>query len=880
MKKILNLLMITMLIFVGIVAQAQSSCPASGDVTLSSVTSTPNTCGGNGSITATFTPFGSSSNVTVQLLKSGTVLTSVVNQGSPHTFSNLQPGTDYQVRVICSTNNNTIYVTQNASVANNYTPISNANISISNVCTNFTPGGTITVNGVTGGVGPYQYKVVQSNNPSFPETTGTYVTTNTFNVAAFGTYQIRVKDNCGNYMTFTRTLSPSVPPVRFYWKSKDICNSNQVEASTWWLTNDLTGGNANSSDYFPSAGIKLTIRSNNASGAILYDGTYTGGTFNYTPNTSHIYHATATNACGVTTTYIHTLDEPENNPEFLNFVPVASTSGCGASELETILINFGSQFFWKFPVTITVKNASNTTIHTSTSNGGIWSVSNLPVGTYTVTVTDSCSPTNSLTKTVTNPQSAGTPTLTLNSRPKWRCETGGVMALTQTGTIQAVIEINGYFPDRNNAIVKILSGPSNVGVNATYIDNRYWGWTNMLPGNYTVSYTSCNGTPYTGSFTINNNTDVLDQSISSTATSFCSGGGNITSNFIYDGASSFTVQLLNSSGTVIASNSTGNFSNVSPGTYSTRIYIQPCNTPSKYYYVNGNSVTITNSATGPSISSSVGVICEDASGNPLSTGSAYLDLNGVAPLKLQYRVSGSSTWTEINNAPTNTTISGLIANTLYELQLSDGCGGSTTSTVIIKTMGSLSSSNTVHPCNGSPYALTIPYYSGATYEWLNPQGAVVSSTRTYSVSSWNNSYNGTYLAKITWTNCVTRFVYVTVNSNQCGQPITEACYKNPVTAPNPIPSLHGITSLSRAGKDVSDQDNWPMVRQSAHTVLEAKTKGFVINRVATDTATGQVPTSVIASPQEGMMIYDTTKNCLKVFDGASWKCMTVATCPD
>lgn len=44
-------------------------------------------------------------------------------------------------------------------------------------------------------------------------------------------------------------------------------------------------------------------------------------------------------------------------------------------------------------------------------------------------------------------------------------------------------------------------------------------------------------------------------------------------------------------------------------------------------------------------------------------------------------------------------------------------------------------------------------------------------------------------------------------------------------------------------------------------------------------------TLVITTPVEGMMVYDTTNNCLKVYtsnDGGStfaWHCMNVQTCP-
>lgn len=112
------------------------------------------------------------------------------------------------------------------------------------------------------------------------------------------------------------------------------------------------------------------------------------------------------------------------------------------------------------------------------------------------------------------------------------------------------------------------------------------------------------------------------------------------------------------------------------------------------------------------------------------------------------------------------------------------------------------------------------------------------------------------------------------------------CYKLAATdAGNTYPTKHGITALGRAG---TDSDNWPMVRQSAWTVLEAKTKGFVVNRVKFNTSNQPVAdngtTLVITNPVEGMMVYDTTNNCLKVYtttDGTTfaWHCMSTQTCP-
>jgi hypothetical protein len=79
-----------------------------------------------------------------------------------------------------------------------------------------------------------------------------------------------------------------------------------------------------------------------------------------------------------------------------------------------------------------------------------------------------------------------------------------------------------------------------------------------------------------------------------------------------------------------------------------------------------------------------------------------------------------------------------------------------------------------------------------------------------------------------------------------------------------------------------------MVRKGAWTVLEAKTKGFVVNRVKFNTSNQPVAdngtTLVITNPVEGMMVYDTTNNCLKVYtttDGTTfaWHCMSTQACP-
>ena len=106
--------------------------------------------------------------------------------------------------------------------------------------------------------------------------------------------------------------------------------------------------------------------------------------------------------------------------------------------------------------------------------------------------------------------------------------------------------------------------------------------------------------------------------------------------------------------------------------------------------------------------------------------------------------------------------------------------------------------------------------------------------------------------------------------------ISGFCYRDAVTSGDVLSTNHGITALGRAG---SDNSNWPMVRKGAWTVLEARTKGFVVNRL-TDAQIDALPADELV---EGMMVYNITQDCLQInVDGTSagWKCYTVQTCPN
>lgn len=152
-----------------------------------------------------------------------------------------------------------------------------------------------------------------------------------------------------------------------------------------------------------------------------------------------------------------------------------------------------------------------------------------------------------------------------------------------------------------------------------------------------------------------------------------------------------------------------------------------------------------------------------------------------------------------------------------------------------------------------------------TYTWTKNGIAIPGATAaTLTINNVTAADAGTYVVTIRHA------------GNYCGATkqtvltINDICYNDPNNTGSIVPAQHGITLLKRAG---ADNGNWPMIRSSAHTVLEANTKGFVITRMTTAEITA------INFPQDGMMVYDNDVNCLKLYDGTAWKCFSTPACP-
>ena len=194
--------------------------------------------------------------------------------------------------------------------------------------------------------------------------------------------------------------------------------------------------------------------------------------------------------------------------------------------------------------------------------------------------------------------------------------------------------------------------------------------------------------------------------------------------------------------------------------------------------------------------------------------------------------------------------------------------GTTTTSVIGNDKNNSGTAAVIGTGAGQVSISTATDATGNTGAW--PAGFTLNADGTITVAAGTAA--GTYT------------LYYTICNQTDGDPCDTAtvtlfiplCYKPAQTTGTALDTNHGITALGRAGDDNS---NWPMVRKGAWTVLEAKTKGFVVNRL-TDAQIVAIPS---ADLREGMMVYNITQDCLQInIDGTAtgWRCFNTQACPD
>lgn len=308
----------------------------------------------------------------------------------------------------------------------------------------------------------------------------------------------------------------------------------------------------------------------------------------------------------------------------------------------------------------------------------------------------------------------------------------------------------------------------------------------------------------------------------------------------------------------------------------------------------GNSLTISGATFGGSpvtIGTAFTVSGVDASGAPVANaGSVVLNANGTYTYTpatgfvgtvnpITYTASDSNGGTD--TAFIYLTVNPELGNTTYANDDANSAPKGTTMTGNVSTNDTDPENNqttvtgaTTKLSNGT--VVTIPIGAPTATTIANVGTIKIEANGDYTFVPLPNYVGTTQIVYTKCDNgspqaCDTATLYLTTIDTVAGY-----CYKFPNTNTGvTIPTKHGITALSRAGEA---SGNWPMLRQSTWTTLEAKTKGFVVNRVAFD-GSGNPVGIAAANFVEGMMVYDTTNNCLKLYNGTIWSCYSTPACP-
>ena len=165
----------------------------------------------------------------------------------------------------------------------------------------------------------------------------------------------------------------------------------------------------------------------------------------------------------------------------------------------------------------------------------------------------------------------------------------------------------------------------------------------------------------------------------------------------------------------------------------------------------------------------------------------------------------------------------------------------------------------LYPCSGKSIMTVQPGLG--TYQWYKNNLAIPgATTNSYTLNPTTDSDSAIYYVIITFPGGCS------VSSNQL---TSDIC---PCPKPGATGTPDSYTDLGISVKDKNTTPNWPKDIPNGFITMESNAKGFVVTRMET-------PETSIANPKPGMLVYDTTDDCLKLYNGSSWKCIK-QTCND
>jgi hypothetical protein len=442
---------------------------------------------------------------------------------------------------------------------------------------------------------------------------------------------------------------------------------------------------------------------------------------------------------------------------------------------------------WPYDVTVEGFDTAGNLV-AGTSKTFVFDVGTLvtaaPAHRYTYVVTDACGRT--ITRTIHTPTSADAPHVT------WY--TTRLDCANTAGTVNVILEVNGYIPNQDYSNIKLVNAVTNAFVansSAYEFHNGAIYFNNIPPGDYKVVFSNSSCPSSESPFTIPADSKVLIFALDGSTTQLCGGAGTITAALNFNGDQQVSFQLLQGT-TVVASNATGNFPNLAPGIYTLKAMVDmtSCGKPNMEAT---KDLVIQPEGSDPVVAKKLGINCTASA----ATGIAVFEFSGFGPFLLEMKKVTETSYTTIGSAvPNNYTAEGLAADTDYDVRITDQCGKTSVTQVSVKPLVAVHVTNSAQPCVEQPYTLSAEDITNVSYSWTFNGGPVIATSKDIIFGSYTTANNGSYQCTITLGNCITKVLTVNLNSINCSQPLAKSGLGNYVWNDTDV---NGIQDPGEAG---------------------------------------------------------------------------------
>lgn len=744
-------------------------------------TPTPADCPSNGKIQIATTAGNVNDGFLYQIIEGPAGGGFPTNSVSNSLFESLPPG-DYSIQVTCGTSQKTV----TATVLNEYTLL-NMTVNVDNkICDNGEATAQITAT-ATGGKGALIYGVIKSNNANAPDNLFDYQSSPIFNVVGAGNYQVRVKDECNNYITYGVTVSPSVPIARALvaWTNKACGSSGPTLSVRFNLFNPST----NSPIPFENSGYTIELFDatelvgcpSNTSGLTPFQSQTINQEsdldFVNIPSTYGRVLIKTTSPCGLSDVYC--LDVPDLTMQFRAVYNIACVSS-GNSNVNLSID--GWNFVGPAVLTISGKNEGDSEyvlIKSGTINY-TWEMiafgNNLDeYDSYELILTDDCGSTETLI--VNRPTPLDGNSSWINGIDLW--------CVSEIGTVSLSVVINGNVPGVGySPLVELLNGDDVVAVATDYYQpSNTFNFKNVPPGTYTVRVSSNASYPSQGCITtiesplvVPENDDVLKFDLSATKEELCGGNATISGVLDYNGSGSITFELSNESG-FSSTNTIGTFANIPPGEYTLKATSGMYNTCGNPDIIRTTHVSVIEEDSYPKVTKVLGVLCETED-DFADTGSAIFQFSGFGPfvVEITKRTSPAASSPDFiyNDVPESWTLNNLEPYATYDIRIIDQCGKTAVTEVTIKPLLVINTTNADQPCFEKEFRFGVEDMINAQYSWTKDGQDMGINTREITIDSYNSSVDdGVYVCTISLADgCIIRNVAITLEGKNCSLPVT------------------------------------------------------------------------------------------------------------